>query len=473
MKIHNTLTRKIEEFQPIEENKIKMYVCGPTVYDYMHIGNARPLVVFDTFRRYMRYRGYDVSYVVNFTDVDDKIINKSIKENISTKEVTDRYIKAYLEDAKDLNLDEENTIHPRATEVMDDIIEFVKDLIEKGAAYEVDGDVYFRVSTVKDYGKLSGKNIEDLVHGASNRLENEEAKKKENPLDFALWKKTKIDGEVSWSSPWGMGRPGWHIECSTMNKKILGETIDIHAGGEDLEFPHHENEIAQSESHNGTTFANYWMHNGMIQVDGTKMSKSLGNFFTLHDIKKEFDLMVIRFWLLTTNYRQPINFTREIIEGAKNSLDRINNAYFRLKDLSENNTKIELIPGEEENLKILADFKNKFIEVMDNDLNTADAITVLFDLVKFANSKIDAKNSKYLIEKTLDYFNEFEEVLGLENRKKSKANVDENQILELIELRNQAKINKNYKEADEIRDQLKDLGVSIKDTRDGVKWELI
>lgn len=473
MKIHNTLTRKIEQFQPIEENKIKMYVCGPTVYDYMHIGNARPLVVFDTFRRYMRYRGYDVSYVVNFTDVDDKIINKSIKENISTKEVTDRYIKAYLEDAKDLNLDEENTIHPRATEVMDDIIEFVKDLIEKGAAYKVDGDVYFRVSTVKDYGKLSGKNIEDLVHGASNRLESEEAKKKESPLDFALWKKTKIDGEVSWSSPWGMGRPGWHIECSTMNKKILGETIDIHAGGEDLEFPHHENEIAQSESHNGTTFANYWMHNGMIQVDGTKMSKSLGNFFTLHDIKKEFDLMVIRFWLLTTNYRQPINFTREIIEGAKNSLDRINNAYFRLKDLSENNTKIQLIPGEEENLKILADFKNKFIEVMDNDLNTADAITVLFDLVKFANSKIDANNSKYLIEKTLDYFNEFEDVLGLENRKKSKANVDEKQILELIELRNQAKINKNYKEADEIRDQLKDLGVSIKDTRDGVKWELI
>lgn len=473
MKIHNTLTRKTEEFVPIEENKIRMYVCGPTVYDYMHIGNARPLVVFDTFRRYARFRGYDVTYVVNFTDVDDKIIKKSIEENITTKEVTDRYITAFMEDANDLNLDEEHTIHPRATEVMDDIIKFVSDLIDKGAAYESDGDVYFRVEKANDYGKLSGKNVEDLVHGASNRLDNAEASKKESPLDFALWKKTKIDGEVSWDSPWGAGRPGWHIECSTMNKKILGETIDIHAGGEDLEFPHHENEIAQSETLNEKTFANYWMHNGMIQVDGTKMSKSLGNFFTLHDIKKEYDLMVIRFWLLTTNYRQPINFTREIIEGASNSLDRINNAVFRLEDLDKNASQDEILDDEQILLNELKEFENRFIEVMDNDLNTADAITVLFELVKFANIKVSSENSKQLIKAVLDEILSLEEVLGIQNRQKVNANVDEEKILNLIEERNQAKKAKDYAKADAIRDELTQMGVAIKDTREGVKWELL
>lgn len=473
MKIHNTLTRKTEEFVPIEENKIRMYVCGPTVYDYMHIGNARPLVVFDTFRRYARFRGYDVTYVVNFTDVDDKIIKKSIEENITTKEVTDRYIAAFMEDANDLNLDEEHTIHPRATEVMDDIIKFVSDLIDKGAAYESDGDVYFRVEKANDYGKLSGKNVEDLVHGASNRLDNAEASKKESPLDFALWKKTKIDGEVSWDSPWGSGRPGWHIECSTMNKKILGETIDIHAGGEDLEFPHHENEIAQSETLNEKTFANYWMHNGMIQVDGTKMSKSLGNFFTLHDIKKEYDLMVIRFWLLTTNYRQPINFTREIIEGASNSLDRINNAVFRLEDLDKNASQDEILDDEQILLNELKEFENRFIEVMDNDLNTADAITVLFELVKFANIKVSSENSKQLIKAVLDEILSLEEVLGIQNRQKVNADVDEEKILNLIEERNQAKKAKDYAKADAIRDELTQMGVAIKDTREGVKWELL
>ena len=473
MKIHNTLTRKTEEFVPIEENKIRMYVCGPTVYDYMHIGNARPLVVFDTFRRYARFRGYDVTYVVNFTDVDDKIIKKSIEENITTKEVTDRYIAAFMEDANDLNLDEKHTIHPRATEVMDDIINFVSDLIDKGAAYESDGDVYFRVEKANDYGKLSGKNVEDLVHGASNRLDNAEASKKESPLDFALWKKTKIDGEVSWDSPWGAGRPGWHIECSTMNKKILGETIDIHAGGEDLEFPHHENEIAQSETLNEKTFANYWMHNGMIQVDGTKMSKSLGNFFTLHDIKKEYDLMVIRFWLLTTNYRQPINFTREIIEGASNSLDRIDNAVFRLEDLDKNASQDEILDDEQILLNELKEFENRFIEVMDNDLNTADAITVLFELVKFANIKVSSENSKQLIKAVLDEILSLEEVLGIQNRQKVNANVDEEKILNLIEERNQAKKAKDYAKADAIRDELTQMGVAIKDTREGVKWELL
>lgn len=473
MKIHNTLTRKTEEFVPIEENKIRMYVCGPTVYDYMHIGNARPLVVFDTFRRYARYRGFDITYVVNFTDVDDKIINKSIEENITTKEVTERYIKAYMEDAHDLNLDEANTIHPRATEVMDEIIEFVAGLVEKGAAYESDGDVYFRVEKADNYGKLSGKNLEDLVHGASNRLDNNQASKKESPADFALWKKTKIDGEVSWDSPWGAGRPGWHIECSTMNKKILGETIDIHAGGEDLEFPHHENEIAQSETLNEKTFANYWMHNGMIQVDGTKMSKSLGNFFTLHDIKKEYDLMIIRFWLLTTSYRQPINFTREIIEGAAKSLERINNAVFRLEDLVENASNTELFADEQNLLNELASFENKFIEVMDNDLNTADAITVLFDLVKFANTNVSSENSKQLIKAVLDKLLELEEALGIENRQKTNADIDEAKILDLIEQRNVAKKEKDFEKADAIRDDLEAMGVAIKDTRDGVKWELI
>ena len=472
MKIHNTLTRKTEEFIPIKENKIKMYVCGPTVYDYMHIGNARPLVVFDTFRRYARHRGYDVTYVVNFTDVDDKIINKSIEEGITTKEVTDRYIKAYMDDARDLNLDEENTIHPRATHVMDDIIAFVEGLIEKEAAYESDGDVYFRVAKAAHYGKLSGKNTDDLVHGASERVDDKEASKKESPLDFALWKKTKKEGEVSWDSPWGAGRPGWHIECSTMSKKILGETIDIHAGGEDLEFPHHENEIAQSETLNEEQFANYWMHNGMIRVDGTKMSKSLGNFFTLHDIKKEYDLMVIRFWLLSTSYRQPINFTREIIDGASNSLDRINTAVFRLEDLVENATETELFEDEQVIINDLAEFENRFNEAMDDDLNTADAITVIFDMVKFANSKISSGNSKKAIKAVLDKIVELEDVLGIVNRKKDTSNLDEAKILELIEARTEAKKAKDYAKADEIRDQLDAMGVVIKDTRDGVKWEL-
>ncbi len=473
MKIHNTLTRKTEEFIPIEENKIRMYVCGPTVYDYMHIGNARPLVVFDTFKRYVKFRGYDVTYVVNFTDVDDKIINKSIAEGITTKEVTDKYIKIFMEDAADLNLDEESTIHPRATEVMDEIIEFVENLIKKDAAYEVDGDVYFRVSKANDYGKLSGKNVEDLVHGASNRLESKDASKKESPLDFALWKKTKKEGEVSWDSPWGKGRPGWHIECSTMNKKILGDTIDIHAGGEDLEFPHHENEIAQSEALNEKTFANYWMHNGMIQVDGTKMSKSLGNFFTLHDIKEKYDLMVVRFWLLTTNYCQPINFTREIIEGASNSLDRINNAVFRLEELLENASEGELRDQEQALIDELSGFRQRFIEVMDDDLNTADAITVLFELVKFSNTKVSQDNSKDLIKAVLDELVELETVLGIENRKKSNEGVNESEILDLIDQRNKAKADKDYEKADQIRDELKAMGVAIKDTREGVKWELI
>lgn len=471
MKIYNTLSRQKEVFKPIEEGKIKMYVCGPTVYDYMHIGNARPLVVFDTFRRFAKFRGYDVKYVVNFTDVDDKIIKKSIEEGITTKEVTDRYIDQYMADAKDLNLDEEDTIHPRATEVMDDIIAFIDGLVKKGVAYVSDGDVYFDVSKKADYGKLSRRNLDDLMHGASNRLDNDDVGRKKNPADFTLWKKTKIDGEVAWDSPWGAGRPGWHIECSTMNKKILGETIDIHAGGEDLEFPHHENEIAQSEALNEVKFANYWMHNGMIQVNGTKMSKSLGNFFTLDDIKKEYDLMTIRFWLLTTSYRQPINFTREIIEQAQNSLNRLNNAAFKLEeDLAKASDK----PMDEKEEKLLENLdaaEAEFIRVMEDDLNTADAITVLFDLAKFINTNISSTSSKVFIEKTKSLYDSLYDVLGLVAKKKS-LDIDEDFILAKIEERTAAKKAKDFARADAIRDELLEMGISLKDTRDGVKWEI-
>ncbi|MDY6018064.1 MAG: cysteine--tRNA ligase [Anaerococcus sp.] len=471
MKIYNTFTRKKEEFTPIEENNIRMYVCGPTVYDYMHIGNARPLVVFDTFRRFQKYLGKDVRYVVNFTDVDDKIINKSIEQGISTQEVTDKYIKAYMEDARDLNLDEADTIHPRATETMDEIIEFVDDLVKMGAAYEADGDVYFDISKAKNYGKLSGKNIEDLQAGASNRLDSEEARKKKNPMDFALWKKVKKEGEPAWDSPWGLGRPGWHIECSAMNKKFLGDTIDIHAGGEDLEFPHHENEIAQSETHSGKKFANYWMHNGMIQVDGTKMSKSLGNFFTLHDIKKEYDLMVVRFWLLSAGYRLPINFTREIIEQAKASLDRLNNAKFRMDELKEK-TSGTLSEEEKKDLVVLDDFEKRFVAVMSDDLNTPDALTVLFDIAKYANSKLDQNSSKEMVDRVLNLFLRLENALGLENRKKSADNLDVEKIESLVALRSAAKKNKDFAKADQIRDQLLEMGVIVKDTREGSKWEI-
>ena len=471
MKIYNTLTRKKEVFKPIEEGKIKMYVCGPTVYDYMHIGNARPLVVFDTFRRFMDYRGYDVTYVVNFTDVDDKIIKKSIEEGITTKEVTDRYIRQYMTDAKALNLDEEDTIHPRATEVMDDIIDFVKGLIDKGMAYESNGDIYFDVSKKDDYGKLSKKKLEDLVHGASHRLDDKDAHKKKNPADFTLWKATKIDGEVAWDSPWGKGRPGWHIECSTMSKKILGDTIDIHAGGEDLQFPHHENEIAQSEGLNEVDFANYWMHNGMIQVNGAKMSKSVGNFFTLDDIKKEYDLMVIRFWLLTTSYRQPINFTKEIIDQAKSSLDRLNNAYFKAEELKDKADEKGITKEENTLLGVLSTKEEEFVKVMEDDLNTADAITVLFDLVKFINTNISTTSSKEFVENTFEVYQRLYGVLGLVAKKKE-AHVDEDFIKEKIFERNAAKKAKDFALADRIRDELMEMGIILKDTREGTKWEI-
>lgn len=473
MKIYDSLQKRKVDFIPQEEGKVKMYVCGPTVYDYMHIGNARPLVVFDTFRRYLRYLGEDVTYVVNFTDVDDKIINKAIDQGVTYKEVTEKYIGAYMEDAHDLNLDEENTIHPKATETMPDIIAFVKGLVDKGAAYESDGDVYFDISKAQDYGKLSGKNLDDLMTGASLRVSDEEREKKRNPMDFALRKAVKKEGEPYRESPWGKGRPGRHIECSAMNRKFLGETIDLHAGGEDLKFPHHENEIAQSETLTGKTFAKYRMHNGMIQIEGSKMSKSLGNFFTLHDIKKEYDLIVIRFRLLSSGYRLPINFTKEIIDQAKNSLDRLNTAKFRMDDLLET-AEGSLREDEKEKLEALSSFERDFRAAMDDDLNTPDAITALFDLAKFANTQLDKDSSKDLVKESLDLFVKLEDVLGLENRKKSldSLEISEEEIEELIEERNLAKKNKDYEKADALRDKLQEMGISIKDTREGTKREL-
>ncbi|MCI5839809.1 MAG: cysteine--tRNA ligase [Peptoniphilaceae bacterium] len=467
MKIHNTLTGKKEEFIPQQKNEIKMYVCGPTVYDYIHIGNARPLVVFDTFRRYMTYRGYNVKFVQNFTDVDDKIINKAIDQNITYKEVSEKFIKAYEEDAKDLNIDEEHTIHPKATELMDEMIDFIDELIKKEDAYVVDGNVYFDVSKADKYGKLSKKNLDDLIIGASGRVDEDGEKK--SPADFALWKKVKKEKEPSWHTPRGYGRPGWHIECSTMSRNILGDTLDIHAGGEDLKFPHHENEIAQSEALTGKPLANYWMHNGMIQVNGEKMSKSLGNFFTLKDIKKEYDLIIIRFWLLNANYRLPINFSREIIEQSKSSLERLNNSVFRLEDILKKLKENEngLSDDEKEKLEKLNSFEKKFIEVMDDDLNTADAITVLFEISKFANTEVTLQSSYEFAKIVYNKFIELENVLGILNKKKELSK-EENLIIEkLVAERIEAKKNKNYEKADEIRKKLSEMGVVLKDNRDG------
>lgn len=467
MKIHNTLTGKKEEFIPQQKNEIKMYVCGPTVYDYIHIGNARPLVVFDTFRRYMTYRGYNVKFVQNFTDVDDKIINKAIDQNITYKEVSEKFIKAYEEDAKDLNIDEEHTIHPKATELMDEMIDFIDELIKKEDAYVVDGNVYFDVSKADKYGKLSKKNLDDLIIGASGRVDEDGEKK--SPADFALWKKVKKEKEPSWHTPRGDGRPGWHIECSTMSRNILGDTLDIHAGGEDLKFPHHENEIAQSEALTGKPLANYRMHNGMIQVNGEKMSKSLGNFFTLKDIKKEYDLIIIRFWLLNANYRLPINFSREIIEQSKSSLERLNNSVFRLEDILKKLKENEngLSDDEKEKLEKLNSFEKKFIEVMDDDLNTADAITVLFEISKFANTEVTLQSSYEFAKIVYNKFIELENVLGILNKKKELSK-EENLIIEkLVAERIEAKKNKNYEKADEIRKKLSEMGVALKDNRDG------
>lgn len=465
MQLYNTLTRKKEEFKSIVKDEVSMYTCGPTVYNYIHVGNARPMVVFDTLRRFFIYMGYDVKYIVNFTDIDDKIIKKANEENVTIGEISDKYIAAFLEDAEGLNLYEEKTIHPRATEYVDEMIGFIEGLMEKDAAYNVDGNVYFDVSMAKNYGKLSKKNIDDLVSGS--RVEISEEKK--SPMDFALWKKVK-ESEPSWDSPWGKGRPGWHIECSVMSRSLLGDTIDIHAGGEDLQFPHHENEIAQSETLTGKTFANFWMHNGMLNIENEKMSKSKGNFLLVRDIKKEYDLETLRFFLLSAHYRSPINFNREVMDQTVNSLDRIYNAKKNLEYLIENSSKEEIDSSDEKLSQELDGFKDYFIKSMEDDLNTADAITSIFELVKFANLNLDENSSKKLIERSYKLLCELSGVLGILYKE---DDILEEEILKLIEKRSQARKDKDYKLSDEIRDLLKEKGIVLEDTQEGVKWKRI
>lgn len=461
MKIYNTLTRKKEDFKPIQAGKALIYVCGPTVYNYIHIGNSRPMIVYDTLRRYLLYIGYDVKFVSNFTDIDDKIINRAKEENVSFTDITKKYIDAYLEDSYGLNLFESHTIHPKATECINEMIEFVKVLEEKGIAYNVDGNVYFDITKAKDYGKLSKKNIDDLRAGARIDISDE----KKNPLDFALWKKRKDETEPAWESPWGMGRPGWHLECSVMAKKYLGDTIDIHAGGEDLQFPHHENEIAQSECCNGKVFANYWMHNGMINIDNVKMSKSKGNFFTIKDIQKEYDLEVIRLWILSTHYRNPLNFSREVMEQTKNGLERMYNGKEHLERLLE-------ICEERENGDIskLVELKKEFLDCMDDDLNTADAVSKVYELIRYANT-FDENTDLKVVKGAVKLLSDFSSVLGL-LYKEEDDNLDE-KVEKLIEEREEARKNKDFKRADEIRDILKEMNIELKDTRNGVIWKRV
>jgi len=464
MRIYNTLTRKKEEFVPIDKNEVKMYSCGPTVYDYFHIGNARPFIIFDTMRRYLEYKGYTVKFVQNFTDIDDKMINRANKEGITVKELGERFINEYFTDATALGI-QKATVHPKATENIDAIIDIVKKLEEKGYAYNVDGNVYFSAKKFSEYGKLSKQPLEDLEAGA--RIDVNEHKN--DAMDFALWKAQK-EGEPAWESPWGMGRPGWHIECSAMANKYLGETIDIHSGGQDLVFPHHENEVAQSECANGKPFANYWMHNGYININNQKMSKSLGNFFTVRDILKQYDAEVVRFFMLSAHYRNPINFSDVLMEQSKSAVERVYTCIDNLNFLLQNSEDRELNATENEYSQKLDQFKQKFINAMDDDLNTADAISVIFDIVYTANTDLsnEGKNAKQIIIKTLDTIKELGAVLGLFNKSEKKSLDAE--IEAMIEERNKARAEKNWAKADEIRDKLKQMHIVLKDTPMGVKW---
>ncbi|HQA56694.1 MAG TPA: cysteine--tRNA ligase [Acetivibrio sp.] len=464
MKLYNTLTRKKEEFKPLDEKEVRMYSCGPTVYNYFHIGNARPFIIFDTLRRYLEYRGYNVKFVQNFTDIDDKMIKRAQEENITVKELADKFIQEYFVDAKGLGI-KEATVHPRATENIDAIIDIISRLEKNGFAYSVDGDVYFSTRKFKEYGKLSHQSLEDLELGS--RIEVDE--RKEDPMDFVLWKAQK-PGEPAWDSPWGKGRPGWHIECSAMANRYLGDTIDIHSGGQDLIFPHHENEIAQSEAANGKPFARYWLHNGFINVNGEKMAKSRGNFFTVRDIAKEFDYEVIRFFMLSAHYRSPINFSDELLEQAKNGLERIYNCLENLEYLKENAASSEMTDDERKLRDNFAGLKEKFIEAMDDDLNTADALAAIFDIVKETNTNIKAGTnpSKEIIEYAYSLIKELGAVLGIAQKKQDKS-ID-SEIQELIDRRQQARKAKDWKTADEIRDKLKDMGIILEDTPQGVKW---
>lgn len=461
MKILNTLTRRKEEFVPINEGKVGIYVCGPTVYDYIHIGNARPMIVFDTLRRYLEYKGYDVNYVSNFTDVDDKIIKRANEEGVDASVISERYIAEVKKDMAALNV-REATTHPKATEEIPDMIEMVKTLIEKGYAYEVNGTVYFRTRKFKDYGKLSKKNIDDLRSGNRDLLVSG-VDEKEDPLDFVLWKPKK-EGEPSWPSPWGDGRPGWHLECSVMSKKYIGDVIDIHAGGEDLVFPHHENEIAQSEAANGTEFARYWMHNGFLKINNEKMSKSLGNFFTVREIAEKYPLQVIRFFMLSAHYRSPLNFSADLVEASKNGLERILIAVDRLKSISGTEGEVDKAVADE-----MDAFVKKYEAAMDDDLNTADAISVIFELVKYANVNVTEESTKATVELVLNTVTKLCDILGIITEKKKE--ILDSDIEALIEERQAARKAKNFARADEIRDQLSDMGIILEDTREGVKWK--
>ena len=467
MKIFNTLTRRKEEFVPLEEGKVKMYVCGPTVYNLIHIGNARPMIIFDTVRRYMEYKGYEVNYVSNFTDVDDKIIKKAIEEGVSAEEISTRYIKECKKDMADMNVKPATTA-PQATQEIQGMIDMIQTLIDKGYAYPAaDGTVYFRVKKFKEYGKLSHKNLDDLQSGfRSLKVSGED--QKEDPLDFVLWKPKK-EGEPSWPSPWCDGRPGWHIECSVMSKKYLGEEIDIHAGGEDLIFPHHENEIAQSECCNGKIFARYWMHNGFLNIDNRKMSKSLGNFRTVRQIGEQYDLQVLRFFMLNAHYRSPLNFSADLMEAAKNSLERILEAAGKLSDRKDNGAAENITEEELALLKEAEGFVTKFEVAMDDDFNTADALAAIFELVKFANTNVDENSSREFAGGLYEELFKLSEVLGLKIEKKEE--ILDKEIEDLIQERQAARKAKDFKRADEIRDELLKKGIILKDTREGVKWQ--
>lgn len=467
MKVFNTLSRQKEEFVPLQEGKVSMYVCGPTVYNLIHIGNARPMIVFDTVRRYMEHKGYAVNYVSNFTDVDDKIIKKANEEGVEPSVISERYIEECKKDMKALNV-KEATTHPKATEEIGGMIEMIQTLIDKGHAYVAqDGTVYYRTRSFKEYGKLSHKNLDDLRSGGRSLLVSGEDQK-QDPLDFVLWKPKK-EGEPYWESPWCEGRPGWHIECSVMSKKYLGDEIDIHAGGEDLIFPHHENEIAQSEAANGKEFAKYWLHNGFLNIDNKKMSKSLGNFFTVRDISEKYDLQVLRFFMLSAHYRSPLNFSADLMEAAKNGLDRIVTSVANLNYLLENAADGEMAEKEQTLLKEAQGTITKFDEAMDDDFNTADAVSAVFELVKFVNTNASESSSKAFVQALKDEIVMLSDICGLIVDKKEE--ILDTEIEKLIQERQDARKAKNFARADEIRDILAGQGIILEDTREGVKWK--
>ena len=465
MKLYNTLTQKKETFVPIEAGKVRMYSCGPTVYNYFHIGNARPFIVFDVLRRFLEYTGYEVTFIQNFTDVDDKIINRSHEEGISPHEVSEKYIREYFVDADALGI-KRASLHPKVSEHIPEIIQMIKTLEEKGLAYNIGGNVYYRVDHFRDYGKLSKQSIEDLKSGARIDINDE----KQSPLDFALWKKKK-EGEPYWESPWGQGRPGWHIECSAMSRKHLGETIDIHGGGQDLIFPHHENEIAQSEGSCGKPFANYWVHNGYININNEKMSKSKGNFFTVRDIAKTFDLEVVRMFLLMAHYRSPVNFSEPLLQQAQTALERLYTAKYQMIFLLEKAVAETASEDEIRWITALDKYKKSYIEAMEDDLNTADAISVIFELVRELNTFLDENSSKPAILAAQALFGELTTVLGLAVKEKE-TSLDAD-VEALIEQRQSARKAKDFKKSDEIRDQLLAMGIVLEDTREGVKWKKV